>query len=176
MDSKKDGNKFADAMENMAIAVQAKEPTKELMAMYFAAFESFSIEEVSKAMAKAAFDWELVKVLPPIAEIKKHLTGKIQINDRALVMAIRIIDHVHREGAEKAPGMSTVLMGDKVAIELMTTRWPYHRWAANLVESEEKWWVKEFCEAYRAFEVTDAPLQIELGPEIKKLTEGIGDG
>ena len=44
MDSKKDGNKFADAMENMAIAVQAKEPTKELMAMYFAAFESFSIE------------------------------------------------------------------------------------------------------------------------------------
>jgi len=32
----------------------------------------------------------------------------------------------------------------------MTKRWPYKKWASEIIKSEIKWWKKEFCESYRA--------------------------
>ena len=68
------------------------------------------------------------------------------LEDRALVEANNILTHLRYNGATRTPDMQ-----DPITKDLMTNRWPYRAWASRVIESELKWWVKEFCDAYRSF-------------------------
>lgn len=70
--------------------------------------------------------------------------------DRAIIIANEIIVHTKTYGSKVFPNIND----DKIAKHLMTKRWPYHEWAASILESELKWWVKEFCEVYRSYALT----------------------
>ena len=81
--------------------------------------------------------------------------------------ADKIIAHLNFNGAGVFPKFN-----DPITNYLMTRRWPYQNWAKDILESEIKWWVKEFCEAYKAHD-GDPEILIEGSPEIRKIAGGL---
>lgn len=105
--------------------------------------------------------------LPTYAELLEAIRGQQpQVEDVALVEANKILNHLRINGARAYP-----CLDDPVTRLLMTTRWEYYRWASQVAESELKWWVKEFCEAYRATNICE---QICIPHEARTLLEHIG--
>jgi hypothetical protein len=103
--------------------------------------------------------------LPLYGELLKAIKGEQpKIEDRALVEANKILDHLRLHGAGVWPEMS-----DPITRQLMTTRWHYPTWAAQCVESENHWWVKEFVEAYRSTNAVNPALEIpcQVRPMLK---------
>lgn len=82
--------------------------------------------------------------MPTYAEFFEIIKGSD--DDKALVTANEIIKHLHEHGSRVFPNLS-----DPIAKQLMTKRWPYYDWASQVLESELKWWVKDFCEAYHSY-------------------------
>lgn len=83
--------------------------------------------------------------LPTYDEMIEIIQGG-SYKDRALVIANEIIAHTKRHGARVFPKIE-----DETARYLMTKRWPYHEWAESVLDSDFKWWIKEFCEAYVSY-------------------------
>jgi hypothetical protein len=136
------------------------------------AMQPYTIEQIQGAVVKAMRVWKSSKIIPigVIVEQIENSAGKIE--DRAVVMATKILDHLHRFGASKSPDLSD----DPIASGLMETRWPYQRWASTIIESEEKWWVKEFCEAYRSHcNIESTKPAIDAPKRFKELACGIGN-
>ena len=113
--------------------------------------------------------------MPTYAEFIEKIQGKQE--DKAQIAANEIITHLKKHGAN-----TPLKLNDQIAIHLMSTRWEYKQWASSVLEKELTWWVKDFCEAYRAyskssgFDTIGAPEtkgQIQEG--VKKLTEGIAN-
>lgn len=147
--------------------------TKPGMRMRFDMLKDFTIEQVETAAISIMSRRKYTK-MPPVAEFIEELRPQDPaIEDRALVMANKILAHLKRNGAGIAPDFC-----DPIANYIMRTRWPYFRWASSLVESEEKWWVKQFCEAYRAEEAVDRfenpVIDFEPAGGIKGLLSNIG--
>jgi hypothetical protein len=108
--------------------------------------------------------------MPTYAEIFTAIVGKpVAIEDKALCEANRVLEYLRTNGARTAPEWA-----DRVTNKLMTTRWNYTGWAQSVLESELKWWVKEFCEAYRAMADQDAVPAIEAPKRVLELASGIG--
>lgn len=70
------------------------------------------------------------------------------MKDRAEIEAGKVLDHLHRYGKGGIPEF-----GDPITRHLMTTRWRYGSWAAYVIESDLKWWHKDFVRAYQAHTV-----------------------
>ena len=133
---------------------------------YFNSLDKFTINQVEAAISQSMVK---CRFFPKPVELIEMITGgQKQIEDRGLVEAHKIVSHLQAYGAKYYPQLD-----DKISQRLMSRRWPYHRWAASVLESELKWWVKDFTEAYNAYTSTEEPLKIEAGPKIKKLTEGM---
>ena len=109
--------------------------------------------------------------MPTYVEIMEAIQGQTpQIEDRALTEANKILDHLRIHGATLWPEMS-----DPITRQLMTTRWYYPRWAANCVESENHWWVKQFCEAYLATGAVNPELGVaQISERVRPLLEMVG--
>uniref|UniRef100_A0A6H1ZKF8 Uncharacterized protein n=1 Tax=viral metagenome TaxID=1070528 RepID=A0A6H1ZKF8_9ZZZZ len=175
-----DEKKFVQIMLGMADNFRDT-ITKEGMAMRFDMLKSFSIGQVEGAAKKIMFSRKYTK-MPPIAEFIEAIQGNNtnQIEDRAEIQATLVLERSRNfQAYEIAPGIwsnneKPAVFEDPVTQYLMTKRWPFLNWKANLLESEVKWWVKEFKEAYRAFSGSETPLQIEAPEEIKKLVANIG--
>jgi hypothetical protein len=141
---------------------------KGILRLYFGALKSFDISTIETAAKRLLLTWEYNR-MPPLAVIVKAINGaQPRIEDLALVEANKILDHVRQHGATRWPELS-----DPVTRRLMTTRWYYPRWAANCIESENHWWVRQFCEAYRATDSVQPAL--EIPGQVKPLIEGIGN-
>ncbi len=162
--------RFAAVMKGLAVNAGA-EITEDMMRLYSKALIQFSIDDIEHAGIDILKTWEYNR-MPPLAIIIKNLEGKaIPIEDRALVLANDILSHLQTYGSGKFPD----LKGDKIAVHLMTRRWPYRRWGSEILESEFKWWTKEFCDAYRSYSETDAPLRISAPKAVKELAADIGN-
>jgi hypothetical protein len=146
--------RFTAAMK--ALAVNASiEITKDTLRLYFEALKDFDISEIEAGTHKLLLEWEYNRMPPLSALVKKIQGSQPKIEDRALVEANKILDHLRLHGAGVWPDLS-----DPVTRQLMTTRWHYLTWAAQCVESENHWWVKEFCEAYRSTNAVNPALEI----------------
>ncbi len=142
--------------------------TKDILRLYFEALKSFTIEQIEDSAKDILKSWIYPRI-PPLAVIIKNIEGEIQpIEDKALVVANQIVSHLQQWGASKYPDLT----GDPIAQELMARRWNYKRWAANVLESELKWWVREFCDAYRAYSGSDN-VMIEAPEDVLKLAGGM---
>ena len=163
-----DFKKFATDIILLA-EIHGKEMSEGMLGMYFKALSDFSINQVTGAMSKAAKE---CKWFPKPVELIDFIQGKpIAIEDKAHVMATRILEHMKIYGHTKTPDLSD----DPIAESLMSRRWPYSKWAADVLTSELKWWVKEFCEAYRSHSVAgiiDKPL-IDVSPKLKEITDNL---
>jgi hypothetical protein len=144
--------------------------TKDGMRMRFEMLSTFTIEEV-EAAAKHIMATRKYTKMPPIAEFLEAMNGRAPaIEDQALTQANYIVAHLKEFGAGKFPPDL-----DKTAKHLMTKRWPYYNWGAMVIESELKWWVKEFCEAYRAHASCNTVGGLIGAPEqLRLLADGIG--
>jgi len=106
--------------------------------------------------------------MPPVAEFIEILQGGNK-EDKALVIANNIIAHLNTHGSRVFPKLD-----EPIAKHLMTKRWPYYEWASMVIESELKWWTKEFCEAYKSYTALKVPMQIATPESVKKLISDIG--
>jgi len=138
--------------------------TKEGMVMRFDMLKNYSIDQVESAAKQIILIRKYTK-MPPVAEFIEAIEGqKSKIEDKALVIANNIISHLRTHGSHIFPKIE-----DPIALKLMKNRWPYYEWASTVLESELKWWVKEFCEAYKSYSVIESPPAIEAPNDVKKL-------
>lgn len=162
----KDSKLFKEYMTGLG-EIHDKKITDVLKNVYWKTLEPFTDDQCKKAFddIMASSKW-----FPKPAEIILAINKDVaKIEDRAIVEANKILIHLNLNGAGKWPALD-----DPITKHLMTSRWVYDRWARDVLESELKWWVKEFIEAYRAYSETEAPLQIEVSDEIKPLVNDIG--
>jgi hypothetical protein len=143
---------FLNVMNKAAI-VYDTELSKQKLDIYWRLLKQYTESEFSKAMNTVL---RTSKFFPKPAEIIELIDPQPEIADIALEQAHNIISHVKQYGSSVWPDLS-----DPVTEHLMTRRWPYPSWAADLVQSEEKWWVKEFCEAYHSFNKIEYPGQLK---------------
>ena len=166
--NKTDEKRFVQIMLGMADNFRDN-ITKEGMIMRFDMLKDYNINQVESAAKQIMFSRKYTK-MPPIAEFIEALgANKPKIEDQSLVIANEIISHNRTHGSRTFPPNL-----DEIAKHLMTKRWPYCNWASTVLESELKWWTKEFCEAYRAYSATDLPIQIEAQAKVLKLVNNIG--
>lgn len=122
-----------------------KEPSENLIDLWWTIFKRYSLADFQKGIAKAITTLKNYGRLPmPLDIIDMMTEEQVSIEDRALVVASQILEHL-RKGHSSLPENF-----DPVAKQLMATRWNYYDWSRTVLTSEIKWWVKEFCEAYRA--------------------------
>lgn len=169
MNYKTDGERFAVIMYGLADNFGA-ELSKPGLKMRFEALKALSIEQVDQVAMKILAT-KKYRSMPTVAEFLEYLqpAQSLGMNSRAQIEADKIISHLKQYGASMWPKLS-----DPITRHLMTHRWPYGRWASTVLESEIKWWVKEFIEAYKAYKENGGQELLEAPVEIKQLTEGIG--
>jgi len=151
---KQDETRFAHIMLGMADNFRDS-ITKEGMLMRFEMLKEFSIDQVEHAAKKIMLTRKYTK-MPPIAEFIEAIQGnhEHQIEDRAEVEATYVISCI---------GQDYPVFNDPVTAHLMSRRWKWSTWAPAVLESELKWWAKEFKEAYRAFNGAESPLHVSGG-------------
>ena len=140
---------FANIMKALAVNSGAT-LTAETLELYFKAFKQFSIEDIETACVSVLGSWIYPRV-PPIAEILKVLKPQSIAVHRSVVVASEIVSNVASRGCDHFP---EICDADPIAFKLMTERWPYSSWAKSLTDSQATWWVKEFCQAYEAYEAS----------------------
>jgi len=157
--------RFMAAMKALAVNAGVELP-KDVLTLYFKALKHIPDQEFEQGIKDVLLSWEYNRI-PPLAVIIKAIKGdtKNQIEDRAEIQATFVISSIGDYG---------IIFEDPITQHLMSTRWPFRSWGTSVLESELKWWVKDFKEAYRAFSGSETPLMIEVTPELKKLTADIG--
>ena len=143
--------------------------TSDVLRLYGMALDPFAPEQIEQAAIAVLWAWRWNR-MPPVAVILDEIPGaKIPgIEHKALAEANRIVAHLQLHGKTVVP-----VLPDPITRHLMTSRWPYQRWAATVLESELKWWVKEFVEAYQAVEMTGPP-PAAIPNTVRKLLAAIG--
>lgn len=145
-----------------------KKISKTLSDAYWISLSKFSDDQCIEAFNKAIVS---CRFFPKPADII-GLMGiqETTIEDRAQVVASEIISHLKVWGSTRYPKIE-----DPIAKYLMESRWPYKSWASQVLESELHWWVKEFCEAYRSYQITGNQAQIGLDRhDAKQMLDEIG--
>jgi len=136
--------------------------------IYWHALKNYSDEQCKNAFNQVFL---IFKFFPKPAEIIALINdNNIKIEDKAIIEANKIIAHLGKNGSRVFPDLDN----DPIAKHLMTTRWNYYEWASQVLTSELKWWVKEFCELYRAYSESSLPLEIEMDAKVVSLIENIG--
>jgi hypothetical protein len=110
--------------------------------------------------------------MPTYAELLVAIRGQAPtIEHKATAEANRVIAHLHTYGATTSPDLSA----DPITQRLMTVRWHYKTWASQVLESELKWWVKEFVQAYEAEQISSGR-HAQIPAKLRGLIENIGGG
>lgn len=149
--TRKNRARFATALKmlmvNSSVKYASSEEEKLVLKMYFNAISpDVSIEEFEAATTAVIKTWKLGR-LPTVREILDWLPGNqyAKVEDRAEIQVAVVLDTLRSKGSKINPDWKDPITG-----WIMTYRWPYNRWGAIVVESELKWWAKEFKELYRS--------------------------
>jgi len=167
--TEKDKKRFVEIMYGLADNYSA-EISKPGLKFRFDVLKKYPIEEIEKAAHKIVETWQYTK-MPPIAEFVNKIEGdKPQIEDIAEYQAHEVITQIKQAGYNKKP-----VFTDPITTKLIKRRFNFRSLCQTLLESENKWFVKEFKEAYCAYSRINNQQQIEVPPEINLLIGGIGD-
>ena len=169
--NKEDKKRFLAVMHSIALSSSSQIDNDKLR-LYSKAMNAYTIDEIESAGKRVLATWKQGR-FPPIAIFIESLNegdSLLQVEDRALTEATKIIAHVKTYGANVMPAFD-----DFITKQLMNKRWPYNQWASDLLESEVKWWVKEFCDAYRAHSNQNVFGYIEAPKKIKALAANLFD-
>lgn len=161
---------FKEFMSGMG-EVFDKKITPVIIKLYWKVLEPFTDEQCQQAFNIAIAQ---CRFFPKPADLTEFIVGspkQIEQNkeDKALVVATNIIAHLRTYGSGVLPKLD-----DPTAKHLMTKRWPYYEWSSMVLESELKWWTKEFCKAYKSYTALEEPVKIAAPENVKKLISDIG--
>ncbi|MBW2178801.1 MAG: hypothetical protein JRG81_00270 [Deltaproteobacteria bacterium] len=162
--SKNDVAKFATFMKAFEINCSVPEITKDQLNLYFTVLKQFPMEEVAKAFTKVMYDW-IYNRMPAVGVFVKAIESQQPaIEALAAIQATEVLCQIRQRGASWQPNFD-----DKITTWLMEKRFPWSALCSNMKESEEKWFVKDFIEAYRVVSNNKTDLLITDSPE--KLTQ-----
>lgn len=140
--------------------------------MKFNALQEYSIEQISQAASWLLKHRE--KSFPAVPTTKEIIDAIQNVagggcQNAAEVQADLVLKKLRNEG-----GGGKCDFDDPVTQHLMSVRWPYQSWAANVLEKELVWWRKEFIEAYRSYAKQPETInqQVEPCPKVKTLLGG----
>jgi hypothetical protein len=162
---------FAEIMVGVAVMFNA-DLTKQQLEIWFRLLEDYSLEEIQHA-ASIILETRKYHGMPTPKEFKECLPGattQVQLEYNPHAQADIILNHLRLNGASVWPKFT-----DGITRHLMTTRWYYPRWASQITESETKWWIKEFINAYECYQAAGGhPDALEAPVEIKQLIDTVG--
>ena len=141
-----DGKKFSEIMLGLAENYPGTNLTMNGLKMRFEAMKEFTIDQVGQA-ATTLLKTHRFNTMPTVGDFISTIDagfGNIPVEDRAEIEAGKVIDHLHKHGKEVIPEFE-----DPITQYLMTTRWRYCSWAAYVIESDLKWWFRDFVRAYK---------------------------
>ena len=141
---KQDLKKFTDIMIALADNYSGAKFTSQGLKLRFEALKDFPIDQISEAAVMLIRDHKY-NTMPTTADIIDAMGGSISVNDRAEIEAGKVLDHLRKYGKGIIPEFE-----DTITQYLMSTRWRYGSWAAYVVESDLKWWFRDFVRAYKA--------------------------
>jgi len=139
----KDAKEFSDIMLAIANNYPGTKFTSAGLKMRFEAMKEFSIDQISKAAVKI-ISIHKYNTMPTTADIIEAIGGRISVTDRAEIEAGKVLDHLRKYGKGVIPEFN-----DPITKHLMSTRWRYCSWAAYVIESDLKWWFRDFVRAYK---------------------------
>ena len=122
--------------------IEAYPPTG--LEIYHSLLSRWELNEIKEACSKhiEGCNW-----FPKIAELNEILPAQHvpQIESVANVQAAHILDMIRRNGSRYEPKWE-----DPITDGLMHTRWKWSSLCGTSTEDNEKWFVKEFVDAYLA--------------------------
>ncbi len=164
--NEQDAGKFTEIMVGLSENYSA-ELSRVGLKLRFEALRGYAIEQIEAAAVKLLRTRKFT-TMPTVADFVEAIDGQApSIEHKALSEANRIIAHLNIHGATTWPDLT-----DPITKRLMITRWIYPRWASQVLESELKWWAKEFVAAYQAEQITDPQL---IPHQVKGLLAQIGN-
>ena len=166
--SKSNLAKFATFMKAFEINCGVEERTKEQINFYFTAFKPFPISEVEKAFSRVMYDW-IYNRFPTVGVFMKALKeDQPLLEDLAEIQAAEVIKQMQLHGIYGTPEFK-----DPITKELTKHRFVLATLCRTMKDGDEKWFVKEFVRAYKAFERNKENLLIEIPPELKQITDNL---
>ncbi|MCK5605966.1 hypothetical protein KAR91_28975 [Candidatus Pacearchaeota archaeon] len=165
--SQNDISKFAIFMRAFEINCSVPKITKDQLNLYFTALKQFSMAEVVKAFTKVLNEWEYTK-MPPVAVFIKAISNQPLLEDLAQIQATEVLKQVRILGAYGTPEFK-----DPITKHLIKIRFHFKGLCLNMRESEEKWFIKDFVEAYQSFSRNTENLLIETPEELKQITNNL---
>lgn len=168
MKSKEDRIKFLEMFTGMC-EYYDKKYSEALLTIYYEALKQYEVEDILNA-AKKIIQTRKYNSLPMAADFIEHITGGLK--GVAHQQVLEVLDRF-KSGDYNTP------FNDPVTQKLMTTRWPLWRWAPTVLETEIKWFTKEFIEAYESLEPVKDQILLDLNKPptelLEVLTRHIGD-
>lgn len=170
-ESKANLAKFAIIMKMFGVNCGVEEITKNQINVYFTAFKPFPIAGVEKAFSRVMYDW-IYNKFPPVGVFMKAMEkDQPLLEDIAEIQATEVIKQMQLHGIYGTPEFK-----DPITKELTKHRFVLATLCRTMKDGDEKWFVKEFVRAYKAFERNKKNLLIEIPPELKQITDNLFEG
>lgn len=151
MDSKEGFIRFTEIILGLACLIGVNASNTYIKTLYEVLKKwGFTIEDVESACDQI-LKTHTYSTLPKAAEFWMAKQDNLpKIEDKAIMEARKILDHLHRYGSGKSPKFS-----DPITKKLMVGQWSYNKWGSTIIQEEEHWWIKEFVREYLAYSDID---------------------
>ena len=171
MTPEKDRERFSKIMFALAENYPGTQLSTIGLRMRFEALKEYSIEQISEAgiMLMKTHRFNSMPTVGDFIAVIEKARGKISIEAQAGLQANEVLTYFRKFGRTITP-----LFEDAITRHLMNTRWRYRQWAATVLESDLKWWRKEFTETYMAHAAgIDSGLFLPAGEKLRKIAQGV---
>lgn len=155
--------RFATVMWGLAEDFGGKISTEGLK-IRFMALEEYTIEQITQAatwlLKHREKTFPAVPTTKEIIDVIQNNGAKIDYKATAEIQVDIVLEKLKFEGRG-----GKIDFEDPITRQLMTVRWPYHTWAASVMEKDLVWFRKEFIEAYKAYGSNEKQLPLLNAPE-----------
>ena len=135
--------RFASSLTAMAVLFD-KSITPQVTEIYFRALANFTIDEVEAGISKAC---HTLKFFPRPVELTEAVAGgSANIDDKAITEACRVLEAIKAVGT-----YCSVVFDDPVTQAVIVQQFGGWSRFSELREDEEKWFIKDFSNGYKAF-------------------------
>ena len=148
--------------------------SKDSLLLRFEVLKIYDIEQISQASTWLLKNREQTfpavpttrEIITAIEKIKNP-AGALSVESKAQIQLQLVLDKLNSEG-----GTGDANFQDRVTQQLMTRRWPYKKWASNILEDDITWFKKDFLELYKVYDkekVIDTGLLEAPGDKINQI-------
>ena len=166
-----DLSRFTEIMTGMAECFPSGRISHLSLELSYQALKKYSLDQITRAVSRLLISHKF-NTMPTIADIAETIDqaeGKIPVEDKAEVQAGIVLEFLRTCGRDASP-----MFSDPITRHLMTTRWRYRQWAAYVIESDLKWWRREFIETYKAHASgVESGYFFPAGEKLRKIAQGV---